>query len=219
MWFLMENVRQSPEPRVAGYSTHSFLLNNCDLPAEDGLGHEQIRERRFTWGTLPGGPKSIVEHIERAALRLPKLAPTVLSRTDPSGAMVPVALGGSGKPKRTLQRTVTNRPVVNTKEAKRKKSIVEIVGERSKGIRAQKPAVTAAHSGQDGRPNGGHLVVYDVREALRLQGLPEDYLDDCPLTKTGKMKAIANGVPIPMGRAVARAIRVATGHRPMEAIS
>ena len=33
-----------------------------------------------------------------------------------------------------------------------------------------------------------------------------DFLADAPFTAEGKLKAVANGVPIPMGRAIARAI-------------
>lgn len=50
-----------------------------------------------------------------------------------------------------------------------------------------------------------------VADMLRLQGLPMDYLDECPLTDSGKRKVIGNGVPIPMGRAIARAVRRSLG--------
>lgn len=45
-----------------------------------------------------------------------------------------------------------------------------------------------------------------LRESLEAQGLPADYLDDAPLTVRGAQKMIGNGVPLPMGRALARAI-------------
>jgi len=48
-----------------------------------------------------------------------------------------------------------------------------------------------------------------VADSCRLQGLPEDFLDESPFTQTGKQKVIGNGVPIPMGRAIARAVRQA----------
>lgn len=50
---------------------------------------------------------------------------------------------------------------------------------------------------------------YRIPDALRLQGLPADFLDHCPFTAEGKLKAIANGVPIPMGRAIAKSVREA----------
>jgi DNA (cytosine-5)-methyltransferase 1 len=46
-------------------------------------------------------------------------------------------------------------------------------------------------------------------EMLRDQGLPETFLDDAPFTCAGKRHAIGNGVPLPMGRAVAKAVRAA----------
>lgn len=48
-----------------------------------------------------------------------------------------------------------------------------------------------------------------IADACRLQGLPEDFLDGAPFTQSGKQKVIGNGVPIPMGRAIARAVRKA----------
>ena len=48
---------------------------------------------------------------------------------------------------------------------------------------------------------------YKLTDACRLQGLPESFLSDAPFTAQGKLKAVANGVPITMGRAVARAIK------------
>jgi DNA (cytosine-5)-methyltransferase 1 len=45
-------------------------------------------------------------------------------------------------------------------------------------------------------------------ESCRLQGLPEDF-DLPPFTATAKQLAVGNGVPIAMGRAVARAVKAA----------
>lgn len=59
----------------------------------------------------------------------------------------------------------------------------------------------------DSKGNGER---FSIAEAIRLQGLPADFLEDAPFTITGKRKVIANGVPIPMGRAIARAVREAT---------
>lgn len=42
-----------------------------------------------------------------------------------------------------------------------------------------------------------------------LQGLPEDFLSDAPFTVDGKYQAVGNGVPLPMGRAIARALMAA----------
>jgi DNA (cytosine-5)-methyltransferase 1 len=71
-------------------------------------------------------------------------------------------------------------------------------------------AVTAAHSGK-GRPKSGHLIVYRWARMLELQGLPPDFLEYAPFTVEGKRKAVGNGVPLPMGRAIARAVKAALG--------
>lgn len=46
-----------------------------------------------------------------------------------------------------------------------------------------------------------------VEECARLQGLPEDFLADSPFTAKGKRQVVGNGIPLPMGRSVARAVR------------
>ncbi len=43
----------------------------------------------------------------------------------------------------------------------------------------------------------------------RLQGLPENFLEDSPFTRRGKFTVVGNGVPLHLGRAVARAIQAA----------
>lgn len=69
-----------------------------------------------------------------------------------------------------------------------------------------KAAVTSAHAGQT-----KSITHYTPTEAALAQGMPADFLARAPFTQQGKLKAIANGVPIPMGRAVARAVRRALG--------
>jgi hypothetical protein len=70
---------------------------------------------------------------------------------------------------------------------------------------------TARHHGEIGVTGGhrGHAPRYTLAEMLELQGLPPDFLDHCPMTVQGKRKAIGNGVAVPTGRAIARAIRKA----------
>lgn len=45
-----------------------------------------------------------------------------------------------------------------------------------------------------------------IAEMLTRQGFPPAMLDECPLTSDGKRQAIANGVPLAMGRAIALAV-------------
>lgn len=50
-------------------------------------------------------------------------------------------------------------------------------------------------------------------EHRRLQGLPSDFLAAAPFTIEGKIRAIGNGVPLAMGRAVAAAVLKAHSER------
>lgn len=46
-----------------------------------------------------------------------------------------------------------------------------------------------------------------IARCAELQGLPPDFLSDAPFTAAGKYRVIGNGVPLPMGRAVAKAVK------------
>lgn len=63
--------------------------------------------------------------------------------------------------------------------------------------------------GKQGHADNARLQGRSIKRMLELQGLPRDYLKDCPLTQSGMKEAIGNGVPLPMGRAVAKAVREA----------
>jgi DNA (cytosine-5)-methyltransferase 1 len=80
--------------------------------------------------------------------------------------------------------------------------VAQLTGGRIKK-RISKPGVSRVSPG-----NGPRMT---VRDMLRLQGFPESMLDECPLTESGKRKVIGNGVPLPMGRAIARAVKAALG--------
>ena len=78
-------------------------------------------------------------------------------------------------------------------------------------------AVTARHAGRlswvAGSDTAGHggenskQYVYSLEDACELQGLPRDFTEHMPFRKDMKLKVIANGVPLPMGRAIARAVK------------
>lgn len=64
----------------------------------------------------------------------------------------------------------------------------------------------------DGRPirsgpNPGARAT--LPELCLKQGLPVNFLADAPFSATGKTKMVGNGVPLPMGRAIARAVKQA----------
>lgn len=83
-------------------------------------------------------------------------------------------------------------------------------------------AVTARHAGRpawvprsDAAGHGGRnskQYVHSLEDACELQGLPRDFTYSMPFTKQAKLQAVANGVPLPMGRAIARAVRRAMGY-------
>jgi DNA (cytosine-5)-methyltransferase 1 len=64
--------------------------------------------------------------------------------------------------------------------------------------------------GNQGRHDSARLRNWTVADMAELQGLPRDFLADAPFTVRGKEEVIGNGVPIRMGRAVARAVKDAT---------
>lgn len=64
-------------------------------------------------------------------------------------------------------------------------------------------------NGRERKPSGMYY-----RDSLRLQGLPDDFLDKTPFTSEGKQKVVGNGVPLPLGRAIAKAVKAALEHTP-----
>jgi DNA (cytosine-5)-methyltransferase 1 len=86
-----------------------------------------------------------------------------------------------------------------------------------------KPAVIAASGGRTPRYDspgkltrryrGGEIYKTSDLAAMCLdQGLPADFLCAAPLTAVGKRQVVGNGVPLPMGRAVARAVKQAMSY-------
>lgn len=146
-WFLMEMVPEGPLPEIDGYEVFDRCIKDV------WVGGDTMRMRRFSFGTTDGRRFEV----EQLALHNPEPYPAV---TASGSTWVPVANGGSGKPKTTRGR---------------------IYGAKTKAF-------------------------FD--EAKVAQGLPEDF--DLPgMTVRGKIRAIGNGVPIPMGRAIAKAVKEA----------
>lgn len=74
--------------------------------------------------------------------------------------------------------------------------------------------VAIGGSGKPKGPNGksySPLKNRSLAKECELQGLPTDFFDETPFTLSGKRLALGNGVPLPMGRAVARAVKRALG--------
>jgi DNA (cytosine-5)-methyltransferase 1 len=74
------------------------------------------------------------------------------------------------------------------------------------------PTVTSSHGG--GRPRmKGRIQQVALEDALRLQGCPPDFYGPrSPFSAAAQKKMVVEGVPLPMGRAIARAVRQAMGY-------
>jgi DNA (cytosine-5)-methyltransferase 1 len=64
--------------------------------------------------------------------------------------------------------------------------------------------------GKQGDSEWHRLRRRSIEEICELQGLQADHLRDAPFTTQSKREVVANGVPIPMGRAIAKAVLEAT---------
>lgn len=264
-WFLHENVLRAPVPKPPGYAVQDFELCNSSIEGEDGMGQEQERVRRFTFGVRGAAvAPNLLRWIPRAALRLPAAArvggavsepvnnsaeakgrvrthtvqggndETPGNRVRTSAVLadqraVPVALGGSGKPKRSRYRepplsgehgikqetprlrqgAVTHDTTEGRRDQERRLRRAPIMADQGSGL-YRKGTITGANAGE--RPRGGKSERRTIAEMLRLQGLSEDLLDEAPFTAKAKRRLIANGVPMPMGRAVAEAVVKALEH-------
>lgn len=89
-------------------------------------------------------------------------------------------------------------------------------GDRSVPVRMQagpdgpvlkKRAKQYGNSGPRTALGRGGSAVDGYRTKLQQQGLPADFLSDAPFTAHGKSHAVGNGVPLPMGRAIAQAVK------------
>jgi DNA (cytosine-5)-methyltransferase 1 len=88
-------------------------------------------------------------------------------------------------------------------------------------LRVVTPALTPVGAGVDRTVSGKGSVDWKgsraregsrtLADMLRLQGFPPDMLDDCPFTVSAAKVMVGNGVPMPMGRAIARAVKQALG--------
>ncbi len=97
-------------------------------------------------------------------------------------------------------RTVTQFTVDNSPEAKGR--VVEPTVCGSGGVKPGMLPDRSLRGKYIGWKTGAAL-----RESLRLQGLPLDFLDEAPLTLAGKHRVIGNGVPLPLGRVLVGAVR------------
>lgn len=212
-WFLMENVPGAPVPDLErAYSMKPFLLRNEDLCAGDGLGQEQMRTRRFTFAVrLPGLATDLRRWIQFAALRLPKASGAVTQNAvnnsqAAKGRLLKSAVLGHGgaTPQQRLPQRLRRSTVVGGQSG------ITAESERLRSQRLRRNAVVGGHGKSlSATESGGGFKRYELEEACRLQGLPENFTEQMPFTKDAKRDVVAAGVPLTMGRALARAVRLA----------
>lgn len=179
-WFLMENVPEAPTPQPLGYATWSTLLNNRQCFGEDGRPAKQNRVRRWSFGDRRTGQRMALM-IETAALESPEFEYAACG-------------GGRG----SLQ--AEHHGIGMSDEARARAAARS--GRRKPEMRKEQRRNAAV---------GGNIKSRSsVARLCELQGLPADFLEHSPLTVTAACKAIGNGVPLPMGRAIARAVKEAT---------
>ena len=148
-WFVMENVIDAPAAHVPGYQVSNAVVRDV------WIGGLTDRLRRFSFG---GEVVDAPGRIEYVALHGD---PEHSALASGGGRPVPVAVGGSGKVKRSAKSALKNY---------------------------------------------GYKTTGAFENHKRLQGLSSDF--DLPgFTVSGKVKALGNGVPLPMGRAIAQAAK------------
>lgn len=192
--YLAENLIPEFERCVAEAQPTWFLMENVrrapipqvpgyfvDAPLYDNrwIGGEQSRMHRFSFGTRNNHPLS--PHLEVAVFECPMWSPRVMAS---GGGYAPAPLeGGNGA---AMKRDDNGKPIRRT------------------GGRLLHDRVPKNHN----MHNGGRKTKAYFIEAKRLQGLPADW--DLPgFTVAGKVKALGNAPPLPMCRALARAVKKA----------
>lgn len=181
IWFLRENVPDAPDLQPEAYDVHSFLLDHSTLDRGDGTGHEQRRRRRFWFGVDQDPYEYRWRRISDDFVYCR------LHDREAAGCDCVELLEKAPDLRAYMDFALFELPDVK-----------------------KVPAVTGAHSA-NGDAEVGLQPRRSIEEMLRLQGLPANWLEHQPWTMEAKRKIIGNGVPIPMGRQLARAIGRAMG--------
>jgi DNA (cytosine-5)-methyltransferase 1 len=183
-WWLHENTERAPSPWTAGYTIEAPLFNNR------WIGGEQSRRHRFTFGSKTGARLTphLQEHI--VALENHRWSPRVLASGGDDGS------GHSAHPR---QLAGGNRNPRHTADGR----VIRKIGKHVEITLPNGSIINRAAASYMGRATTKYF-----QEAKRLQGLPPEW--DLPgFTVAQKVRALGNGVPLPMGRALARAVKKA----------
>lgn len=184
-WFVMENVPDAPRPCVDGYGVWSTLLNNRQCIGEDGKPAIQNRVRRWSFGRWGSDPQPLM--IETAALHNAKFEYAAYGGW--SGSSLGNA-GWDGGPDKKTTRKHRGVPIAIGGSGKLKPSLRE-------------------HQRLNSAVGFNIKSKSSLARLCELQGLPANFMAGTPFTVAAACKAIGNGVPLPMGRAIARAVKEA----------
>jgi DNA (cytosine-5)-methyltransferase 1 len=206
-WFLMEEVPAAPVPAVEGYAVLDFILCNEMLDSGNGLGNAQMRKRRFSFGVRGPDKVDLRKWIRFAALELPDPAPTVTMRYEVDSCEARHRMKTGILPQEKTHAVVGDPRVRLTGDRVRKE----------RAVLARRPDGTGLDEKPNPKRTGGTLPHTGRKrtwaESCELQGLPPDFLEHAPFTKEGKFRALGNGVPLTMGRELARAIQRAIAEK------
>jgi DNA (cytosine-5)-methyltransferase 1 len=185
-WFLMENVLDAPIPEVPGYAVHPHLVR------DKWVGGVQPRPRRFSFGLRLDGQR--MDDIYRWA----ELDIEWAALMQPDAGTLTALVDGRAGP--TWEGRFTGKG--------HHRSIVADARRGSTGSRVRKEH----HKGNGGvLPHVGRTL--PIEDACEAMGLPRDFTKEMPFTMHGKRSVIGNGVPMAMGRAIAKAVRRASHAR------
>lgn len=186
-WFVMENVPQAPPAEVECYDVYAYLLNNRQCMDENGKPSKQNRVRKICWGWRGGNRPQLLIDI------------TLWESAEWEYAACGGTHGEGG-----ISREQYQDGEAAERARARKRGVPILIG----GSGKPKPALR-----KEQRLNS--CVGFNIksqssfRRLCELQGLPDTF-DVEPFTVAAKCKAVGNGVPLPMGRAIAKAVREAT---------
>src|SRR5262245_34536614 len=116
-WFLRENVVRAPDIEPTGYDVRSFVLDHSTMDRGDGVGHDQIRKRRFWFGTRDVVAPELRRWIEFALKVLPDTVQAVCG--DARAAFIP----GGGEIVDALRKGTMNKEDVAAKRAEMEREI------------------------------------------------------------------------------------------------
>ena len=209
-WFLRENVPQAPDLKPDGYDVRSFLLDNSTLDSGDGWGHEQMRRRRFWFGTRDVPCPELRAFIEFALFVLPDAEPA----TSCDGRFGHRVNDGTGDTGDTVEGEFRSRQVAADGDHGTPMQGCQRKAKRQ-SVAADSRAVPVRHGGSgkvkvtaDGAPGKDYSPPRrSLEDMLDLQGYPRDFFGKhSPFTMQAKRKLVGNAVSRPMSRAIARAV-------------